>query len=223
MRQLIIAVFIIFYIYFYLFTFPGKTRVEFISIDYPEVIVIQKKNFLALEEKVNIKYKYYGKDIISNDGEYGHFSYMQTYSIKGNILYYDKFGKILPEAYLYFKQSGFDGFQRHGGIEGSNTKMVFFKNSELYCFDINIISPYIFESTDVDEFIVKNELSEILISIDEVKIYWDLIDQFHNKGKERNRKGEFLLKVNKKIKIKIKYEDDRYSNVMSNKAQKKGG
>ena len=207
MSKLIIAVFILFYISIYSFTFPCKTRVEFCSIEYPEVILIQRENFLKLEENLTVRYKYYGKDIISNDGEYGHFSYMQTYSIKGNILYYDKVGKILPEAHLFFKQSGFDGFQRHGGIEGSNTKSVFFKNNELYSFDINIISPFIYESTDVDEFIMRRELSEILIFIDEVKICWDLIDQFRIKGKERNRKGEFLLKLNKKIKIKVKYED----------------
>jgi HEAT repeat protein len=88
----------------------------FKTIDYPEEILIRKGDLLNLKEKITIKYKYYGKDIISNDGEYGHFSYMQTYSIKGNILYYDKVGKILPEAYHYFKESRFDGFQRHRGI-----------------------------------------------------------------------------------------------------------
>lgn len=208
MNKIIIIFLTIFFISLYLFTSPCKRRVEFCSIEYPKVIVIQKKSFLKLEKKLNIKYKYYGKDIISNDGEYGHFSYMQTYSIKGNILYYDKVGKILPETHRFFKQSGFDGFQRHGGIEGSYTKRVFFKDKGLYSFDIYILSPFIFESTDVDEFIMKEKLSEILISIDEVKIYWDLIDQFHNKGKERSRKGEFLLKVNKKIKIRINYEDE---------------
>ena len=42
----------------------------FQDIDYPGEIVIKKGEFLNLNEKITIRYKYYGKDIISNDGEY---------------------------------------------------------------------------------------------------------------------------------------------------------
>lgn len=188
--------------------FPNNSWVEFHSIDYPKEVIIteefNKTNLLL----VKINYKYFGNDIVSNDGEYGKYTFSKMNFIKGNISYIDEYGEILPGAGKYFEKIGFNEIQRHEGGASSHGLYTLFQNERINSVEMAIFSSSIYENTDIGVAIEKESLSAININIEEIKICWDFIDYYTTK--RRTRKGEFTLKVNKTIRIKVKYNDGKY-------------
>ena len=188
--------------------FPNFSWLEFHSTEYPKEIIIMgdfnKSNSLL----VRINYKYYGIDIISNDGEYGKYTFSRMNFTKGSISYINKNGEILPFARRYFEQNGFNEIQRHEGGASSFGLYTLFQNGKKESAELMFLSSHIFENTDIGIAIKKKSLSAIKINIKEIKICWDIEDYYM--AKRRTRKGEFTLKVNKTIRIKVKYKGNEY-------------
>jgi hypothetical protein len=178
----------------------------FESIEYPQSILIKKRFSKEINVRYFIKYRYFGESLVSNDNKVGHFSSYLYYFPNGNIYYFTKERRMLPDALKFFKKCGLSGcivLGKH--ISGYDVYPLLIKK-DLESIEIDILSPSIFEETDIDESIEKRELSMILINIDEIKIKWSMTDQEY-KEQQRVRKGEYIMKVNKKIKIKVKYEE----------------
>ena len=178
----------------------------FDSIEYPKTIFIQKQPNRNLKMSCFIKYRYYGESLVSNDNKVGYFSSKLYYFPKGEIYYFTKDKRILPDALKFFLKCGLSSCSVIGkDISGYDVYPLLI-NRDLESIEIEIFSPFIFENTDIDEAIEKSELAMILINIDEIKIKWSMTDQEY-KDQSRVRKGEYIMKVNKTIKIKVKYED----------------
>lgn len=177
------------------------------SIDYNKTILIPKDFNIKNEVHYTINYVYHGDSIVSNDNHEGYYACYLSYLPAGNIYFFTKNGKILPGAKEFFKRCGISACKILGKSKGGFAVESLLINKEKESIKMKIFSPYIFKNTDIDEAIKKRELSSILIIINDIQVKWEMRDE--PKGKERIRKGEFSLTVNKKIKIEIKYEDER--------------
>lgn len=186
--------------------YPGEPYCVFDSIEYPKTIFIPKKFNNEMKISYYIKYKYFGESLVSNDNRPGHHSYYLLYSPKGTIRYYTTEKKVLPGALEFFKKCGLAACKILGKDGGGNSVEALLINKDIESIEIDVFSPFIFERTDINEAINSKKLSAIVIIIDEIKIEWKLTDQMHGE-QPRVRKGECVMKVNKTIKIKVKYEE----------------
>jgi hypothetical protein len=185
--------------------YPGEAYCVFDSIEYPKTIFIQKQSERNLKMSCFIKYRYYGESLVSNDNKVGHFSSKLYYFPKGKIYYFTKDKRILPEALKFFLECGLTSCSVIGkDISGYDVYPLLI-NKDLESIEIDIFSPFIFEKTDIDEAINAKKLNQIVIIIDEIEIEWKLTDQM-DKEQPRVREGSYMMKVNKTIKIKVKYE-----------------
>jgi hypothetical protein len=206
-KSLIIITFCGILLLFNSIDYPGEAYCVFDSIEYPKIILIPKKFNNEMKVSYFIKYKYFGESLVSNDNRPGGHSYYLGYFPKGIIHYFTREKKILPGAMKFFKECGLSACIMLGKMGGGNTVEPLLINKGIEQIEIDIFSPSIFEDTDIDEAIKAKELSKIVIAINEIKIKWRLTDQEY-KEQPRVRKGEYMMKVNKTIKIKVKYEDE---------------
>ena len=185
--------------------YPGEAYCVFDSIEYTKTIFIQKQPDRNLKMSCFIKYRYYGESLVSNDNRLGYFSSKLYYFPKGKIFYFTKDKRVLPKAMKFFTERGLGGSIILGKDISGYAVYPLLINRDWESIEIEIFSPFILEKTDIGEAIGKRELAMILIIIDEIKIKWSMTDQEH-KEQPRVRKGEYMMKVNKTIKIKVKYE-----------------
>jgi hypothetical protein len=194
----------------FLFNLPGSPGEPpycvFDSIEYPKTILIPKQFNNEMKVSYYIKYKYFGESLVSNDNRPGEHSYYLGYFPKGIIHYFTREKKILPGALKFFRDCGLSACRMLGKMGGGNTVEALLINKDIESIEIDVFSSFIFEKTDIDEAINTKKLSEIVITIDEIEIEWELTDQM-DKEQPGVRKGEYMMKVNKTIKIKLKYED----------------
>jgi hypothetical protein len=176
-----------------LFLFIGKDKeplFEIVSIEYPKEIVIPKDlKGEELEDKiVEVHYRYNGENIV---GESAHIHPW----IRVMIYYFNKKGEILPEAFNFQRKysSVYIGGKGWGILPGG----VLFKRKQLFKGGIGLLDDFLFEHTEVDEAIQKKELSKIIVRINELEINW---------GVDEAEKNEYRIKINKTIKIKVRYE-----------------
>ena len=145
--------------------------------------------------------------MVSNDNRHGNHSYYLLYSPKGTIHYFNTKKKMLPGALQLFKKCGLDACKILGKDGSGNLVEPLLINNAIESIEIDIFSPFIFEKTDIDEAINAKKLSQIVIIIEEIEIEWKLTDQM-DKEQPRVREGSYMMKVNKTIKIKVKYEKE---------------
>ncbi len=183
-----------FFMVFFMMLFPfisedKEPLFELVSMKYPKEIVISKDwKGEELKDKIELCYQYNGEDIV---GEVAHIHpWMRVM-----IYYINKKGEILPEAFNIQRiQSGvFIGGKGWGKHPGG----VLFKRKQLFKGEIGLLNDFLFEHTEVDEAIQKKELSKIKVRMNELDISW---------GVNETEENEYKIKINKKIKIKVRYE-----------------
>jgi len=161
---------------------------ELVSMKYPKEIVISKDwKGEELKDKIELHYQYNGEDIVGKGAHIDPWMRVMIY-------YINKKGEILPEAFnIQRKQSGVGiGGKYWGKMPGG----VLFKRHQLFKGEIGLLDDFVFEHTEVDEAIQKKELSKIIVRMNELDINW---------GYEAE-KNKYKIKINKKIKIKVRYE-----------------
>ena len=175
-----------------LFLFIGKDKdplFELVSMKYPKEIVISKDwKGEELKDKIELCYQYNGEDIVGESAHIHPWMRLMIY-------YINKKGEILPEAFnIQRKQSGVNiGGKIWGIVHGG----VLFKRHQLFKGEIGLLDDFVFEHTEVDEAIQKKELSKIKVRMNELDISW---------GVNETEENEYKIKINKKIKIKVRYE-----------------
>lgn len=208
MKPIIIVTFLLFYIFMFL-NFPvwsEKSYVALHSIDYPKVITIPKNFKKDMNVSFKIHYIYLGKSIVPDGDSPRSYYYSLNYTQLGKTFYLTKDGRTLPGARKHFNNDRMLPTGKGGG--GDNFVEPMLVKGEKDNIEIKVLSPWIFEHTDLDESIEEKSLSSIRISIGLVNVEWIYV-VCDKDGKERIQEGEFYINVNKTIEIKVKYEGEK--------------
>jgi hypothetical protein len=179
----------------------------FHSIDYSKVIIIEENGNDICTVSCKINYIYNGKSILFPDIDNScSYVFFLDYSPKGKISYLTASGESLPVAAEFFKDEGKDGLPLIGQARSSDfTIEPGLTRGEKDTIEIDLLSPWLFEHTDIDEAIAEKSLSSIKLSIESVDVHWKYILRTMD-GTEHIQEGEFTVTVNKTIEINIKYK-----------------
>jgi hypothetical protein len=177
------------------------------SIDYSKVIIIEENGNDIWPVSCKINYIYNGKSIV-NPGIDNIWSYdfFLDYRPKGKVSYLTGSGESLPGAAEFFKDDGKDGLPAIVEVRGADYMIEpGLTRGEKDTIDIQLLSPWLFKNTDIDEAIAEKSLSSINLSIEAVDVRWKYILRMKD-GKDHVQEGEFTIAVHKTIEIKIKYK-----------------
>ena len=215
------------FLFFPLFINASNARMEFQRLKYPKEITISKDwkevidsiswvtDNISIDKRfpidemnaaVDILYQYSGP-AFETAGEY-FFTY--TSRIIGRIYYFNKKGLILPRArkYLNHEPDNVIGASFVSG-QGANHKEVIYEEGQPLSFSLVLISPAILQNTDIKEAILEKKLSGILLALEKVVIKWELSEGGGIKSKEKT--GQWIVKIDRAIRIDINYTNDNYS------------
>jgi hypothetical protein len=180
----------------------------FQSIEYSKVIIIKENDNDICPVSCKINYIYNGKSIV-NPGIDNIWAYhfFLDYSPKGKISYLTSSGESLPGAAKFFKDDGKDGLPAIVDVRGADYIIEpGLTRGEKDTIEIDLLSPWLFEHTDIDEAIAEKSLSSIKLSIESVDVRWKYILRTKD-GTDHVQEGEFTVAVDKTIEINIKYKN----------------
>ncbi len=192
-----------------------RSYLKYYSVEYPKEILIPRNfNRNEFTVKYGIRYSFHGDSIVSSDEKYDWSIHSKSPIIMGRIIFIDKRGNILPKAFNFFRYDLTGNIIYTDDLCVENDARKIFLKDELNIIELDLLSPIIFKETDIAEAIENKTLTKILINIDIVKINWSLTlrmykeqnNPFEPSFVDTEKKGVFEFKINKKIKIKIKYE-----------------
>ncbi len=184
-----------------------KSTAELTGIEVPEEIVIRdgsEKELLSFELKIS--YKYSGVDVVSNNGDYGPFSFTQSFRKNVELYYFDKDGNVFPEAKLcQVKRKGRS--YRSGEAGGSRFGLkVCLKNGTIYHCTCLLFPSSLLRQTDLLDAIKSRRLARGQVIFTDLLIVWELAD---GEDRKRIREGKFFFNIEKEFWIDVKYADAR--------------
>jgi hypothetical protein len=186
------------------------------SIEYSKVIIIAGNDNDVWPVSCKINYIYNGKSIVAPDiVNSWSYDFFLDYRPKGNISYLTVSGESLPGAAEFFKKDGKDRLLPIAKVRGSDGIIEpGLTRGEKDTIDIQLLSPWLFKNTDLDEAIAEKSLSSIKLYIEAVDVRWKYILRMKD-GKDHVQEGEFTIAVDKTIEINIKYKNKNGKKVVS--------
>jgi hypothetical protein len=178
------------------------------SIEYSKVIIIAGNGNDVWPVSCKINYIYNGKSIAFPDiDNIWSYDFFLDYSPKGKISYLTSKGESLPGAADFFKDDGKDGLPSIAKARGADYIIEpGLTRGEKDTINIQLLYPWLFKNTDIDEAMAKKSLSSIKLSIETVDVQWKYV-LWTKDGKDHVQEGEFTIVVDKTIEIKIKYKN----------------
>ncbi len=162
---------------------------ELEDVVYPQEIVISKNWERKVLDLVKIYLRYKGEDVIIEKGKSGYPSRSIRYALPLKVYFYLKKKVMIKEEYQ-------GGATMDMGTK--DDKMVLFASNAIYLFQLSWEV-----DKELEEAIGNKELSKIIVHIDKLKISWSAEGEtIYPELKE----GECQIKINKTLKIKVKYE-----------------
>ena len=186
------------------------------SIDYSKVIIIAGNGNDVWPVSCKINYIYNGKSIVVPDIDNSwSYDFFLDYRPKGKISYLTGSGESLPGAAEFFKKDGKDRLLPIAKARSSDDIIEpGLTRGEKDTIDIQLLSPWLFKNTAIDEAIAEKSLSSIKLSIEAVDVRWKYILRMKD-GKDHVQEGEFKIAVDKTIEINIKYKNKDGKKVVS--------
>ena len=178
------------------------------SIDYSKVIIIAGNGNDAWPVSCKINYIYNGKSILVPDIDNSwSYDFFMDYRPKGKISYLTCSGEPLPGAAEFFKKDGKDRLLPIAKARSSDDIIEpGLTRGEKDTIDIQLLSPWLFKNTDIDEAIAEKSLTSIKLYIESVDVRWKYILRMKD-GKDHVQEGKFTIAVDKTIEINIKYKN----------------
>jgi hypothetical protein len=188
--------------------FVYSNKLEFVSIECPDEVVISEDLSLKdLTIEYLIKYMYLGKEILiksnedMNESKSSQNFIYRDFKTKGRIYFIDNEGKILPGALKRSKECGMDFcIGRESTSSSYDCEFVAYENGKEYSWSLLLLDEWIFDQTDIDEAILNKALSAIVIILERIKVSWEV------ECRKYNSKGELELgDINRAKIIRIRY------------------